>query len=117
MEKSTILILCIIGFSIGFIAYWFILCKENYYDFFTRKDEHEDPKTHFITETIREKNLKNKVRAILYVIRNSILLGFVGAVFFCGGACMLVSQCSSKHSSSTYEEYEYFDDAHRPDRF
>ena len=114
---DTNVIICIIGFSIGFIAYWFILCKENYEEFFTRNDEHEDPKTHYITETKREKTFKNKVRAIVYVIRNSILLGFVGAIFLGGGACMLVSQCSSDHSSATYDDYEYFDDAHRPDKF
>lgn len=117
MEETTIIILCFIGFSIGFVAYWFILCKENYNDFFTRIDEYEDPKSHRITETVREKNLKNKVRAILYVFRNSILVGLVGAIFLGGGASMLASQCSSKHSSSTNDDYEYFDDAHRPDKF
>lgn len=117
MDKSTLLLLCLIGFAIGFTAYWFFICKENYTDFFSRKDEHTDPKTHFITETIREKNFKNRVRAILYVIRNSILSGCVGAIFLGGGASMLVSQCSSKHSSYDYDDYEYFDDAHRPDRF
>ncbi|MDE6551649.1 MAG: hypothetical protein K2K98_01615 [Muribaculaceae bacterium] len=119
MEKSTLIIICIIGFLIGFIAYWFLLCKDNYNEFFARKDELEDPKTHFIIETLREKTFRNKVRAILYVIRNSILLGIVGSVFLGGGASMLVSQCSSDHSSPKYEydDYEYFDDAHRPDRF
>ena len=118
MEKSTLLILCCIGFSIGFVAFWFF-CKEAYEDFFKRKDKHKDSKTHYIRKTVRNKNFKNKFRAVLYLIRQSILTGIVGAIFLIGGVSLFVSQCSSNHSSSYDgdDEYEYFDDAHRPDHF
>lgn len=117
METSTVIVIIfsVIGFLIGFAIYWSDIYKHDYNDFFTKKDVHEDFKTHIITETVREKTFINKVRAILYVILKSIWVGIAGAGFL-GGSVVGLIEASSRYTD-LMEKNEYEEDYYhkRPD--
>lgn len=123
MDKD--LILPILSF-VWLVAFAYLCCtefKSCKKDFFRKREEHEDKVTHYITRTKREHTLRNEIRAILYALRVCSLCSLGISIIIGGGICWIVSFFNPKSESHTkeeiedYEDADFFDDAHRPDRF
>lgn len=123
MDKRFILLIFSIAWLIVFVISCFTGFKSCKEDFFRKREEHEDKLTHYITRIKREHTLRNEIRAILYALRACSLWAIGASIIISGGICWVVSFFNPKSENHTkeeiedYEDADFFDDAHRPDKF
>lgn len=123
MGKGTIVIIVCAIWLILFVYLIFAEIKGLVKDFFRKKDETVDKNTHYIIEKKRECTKYNTFRAYRYAVTVCLFQSLGGAIIIGGAICWILTKCFPKqetHEKEPIEEYDasdYFDDAHRPEKF
>lgn len=123
MEKGTlVLIVC----AIWLILFIYLLISEKkglVKDFFRKKDEMVDKNTRYIIEKKRERTKYNTFRAYRYAVIVCIFQSLGGAIIIGGAICWILTKCFPKQENrkeepiEEYDASDFFDDAHRPERY
>lgn len=123
MEKGTIAIIICAIWLILFIYLIFSEVKGLVKDFFRKKDEKVDKETRYIIEKKREHTKYNTFRAYRYAVTVCLFQSLGGAIIVGGAICWILTKCFPKQKTrekepiEEYDTSDYFDDAHRPERY